>query len=144
VRFNLTAPFRYIGRRGAYLLSKGLLYLLYGSGLALTGNRSATTNYYAVLENIAPLPTWGYAWIAVGLMAVIGALFPHKPIRLRAVAFAGLMAIATVWAVGVLLVYFFPGYNITGAPPWVVSALFASLMASTAVVAGWPEHGASR
>lgn len=130
--------FHHVGRRGAYLFSKGTLYVLYGVGLAVASVHQVAPGYYSVLRRIAPLGAWGLVWALVGLVAIVSAVVPVAA-HLRHAAFAGLMSMATLWAVGILLVYLFPGFSVSGAHPWIVSALFASLMASTAVVAGWPE-----
>lgn len=125
---------RSIGRRGAYLVFQGILYGFYG----LTLHLSDGSGLSRVLELIAPLHVWGVAWIAVGLVALLAAVLPDiRPLHLEPIAFAALMALATVWSVGILLVYLLPGSP--GASPIIVAMLFGSLMASTSVVAGWEE-----
>lgn len=125
---------RSIGRRGAYLVAKGTLYMLYGCGLAWA---SMGGGYYAVLETLAPLTVWGAIWIFIGLLAIFCAFVPQwRTLDLEPVAFAALMAMATVWALGIAAVYWLPVHVDY---PWIVAALFASLMASTSIVAGWPE-----
>lgn len=125
---------RSVGRRGAYLIAQGVLYLFYGYALASLGSAS----YAAILTLLAPIRIWGMVWMFVGLLALVTAVFPSwRKVHFEPVAFAALMALATVWSVGILLVYLLPGPQ--GDAPALVALLFASLMASTAVVAGWKE-----
>lgn len=128
--------FRRMGRRGAYLLSKGLLYACYGwiiMALPRTQNGSLV-----LLALIASMDVWGYIWVAVGMLAILIAFIPtcfsHD---LEPLGFAALMALPTVWALGILASYFLPGHN---PYTWVIALLFASFMASTAVTAGWKEN----
>ena len=132
------ARLRTIGRRGAYLVSMGALYTLFGTGLVFRSS-GVTPDYYGVIELVGPLHAWGIVWVAAGLTACVAAFVPRVHAhRLRPVGFAGLMAMATIWAIGILASYVLPGRTLTH--PWIVASLFGSLMASTAVVAGWPEE----
>ena len=129
---------RNIRRRGAYLLSKGSLYVIFGVGLIVRGD-ATPAGYYELLQQVAPGPAWGVAWLLAGLVACVAAFMPTVHNRhLSPIAFAGLMAMATVWSLGILSTYLLPG-PVEG-HPWIVASLFGSLMASTAVVAGWPEE----
>lgn len=129
---------RNIGRRGAYLLSKGSLYVIFGLGLIVRGD-APVPDYYALLQRVAPTVAWGVAWLLAGLVSCAAAFMPKIHNRhLSPIAFAGLMAMATIWSLGILSTYLLPGA--VDGHPWIVASLFGSLMASTAVVAGWPEE----
>lgn len=129
-----------IGRRGAYLLSKGALYAVYGYGLIseIAHRPPGQGGIYGIVALVMPLKCWGMVWMAVGLLAMFSSFVKQVGrVQLQTVAFAGFMALATLWAVSILATYLAPGPNV-GAP-WIAAALFVALMASTAVVAGWPD-----
>ena len=126
---------RGIGRRGAYLCIHGALAMTYGVGLiTVAANRPPEQRaIYALIADIASLRLWGWLWVATGLLAITAGVTR----QLRAVAFSGLMGLATLWAIGFAAVDFLPGQPPNGA--WIAGVLFATLMAGHAVVAGWPE-----
>lgn len=130
------SPFSHMGRRGAFLLSKGILYVCYG-WLAVAAPRMGGGSF-ALLHVIAPMKIWGYIWMAVGALAILIAFIPTcRSYDLEPLGFAALMALPTAWTLGILGSYLLPGPN---PYTWVVALLFASFMASTAVAAGWKEN----
>ena len=141
-RHLLSAFALMIGHRGAYLIAKGLLYCFYGFGLVtVVGNYPAPLRaHYSVLELVMPLIGWGALWLLVGVVSILAGLFGMPPPNIaRPIAFGGLMFMATVWAVGICAVPFVSDDAVVS--PWISGALFASLMASTAIVASWPDRG---
>lgn len=145
----------HIGRRGAFLIAKGLLFVFYGLALS-----KVVSNYpppqlaaFGVLERLLPLESWATVWIAVGTFAVLAGLMPRLPatrprplayrwlagIPIRHTAFGCLMGVATLWSAGLLATY------LTDQPvpnTWVAALAFLSIMASSAIVAGWEEPAA--
>lgn len=138
---SLVAYVRGIGRRGAYLLAHGTLFVLYGFGLlsvVATYPRSLRTSY-VVIEQIAPLSFWGALWMAVGVGAIVSVFaYGTARERLRSAAFAGLMGLTTIWALGFFMSHWAPSAR-SALVPWIGGTIFLTLMASIAVVAGWPE-----
>lgn len=130
------SPFLHMGRRGVFLLSKGILYTCYG--WILVALPRLEIGAFALLRHIAPMEIWGWIWMVVGALVILVAFVPMAFSHdLEPFAFAALMALPTLWAIGILASYFLPGSN---PYTWVIALLFASFMVSTAVTAGWKEH----
>lgn len=121
-----------IGRRGAFLIANGALFAGYGLALENISHQAGRQASYAVATSVAPLVAWAALWAVAGLAAVLSGLTG----RGQPLAFAGIMALALLWAASFLL-----AQPVFEAPErtWVGGLLFGSLVASIAVVSGWPE-----
>jgi hypothetical protein len=128
-----------VGRRGAFLASHGVLYLLYGFGLAtaVPNRPPARRVLYSLIEAIAPIRWWGVLWMLTGLLAIVSA-GSCRWRMLRALAFSGLMGLAMLWALGLGAADLAPG--VSGTSSWIAGSLFLALAVGTAVVAGWVEE----
>lgn len=127
-----------VGRRGAFLAAQGSLFVAYGYALVVTvGPRPPDERkVYTVVEMVAPLHWWAALWIATGLLS-LAAAWCRRARFTRALAFSGLMGLATLWATGLGAADLVTGVDDTNS--WLAGLLFLALMASIAVVAGWAE-----
>lgn len=128
---------RRVGRRGAYLLIKSVVYLIHG-WLYLT--ESATPALRAALRMplaVAPLRVWAAVWLAAGLVAAISA-FARSPAADRW-GFLALIAVGSFWAVS---------YGWAAVAGWSAGtfargllgfAFYAAIAGVVVVVAGWRE-----
>jgi len=124
----------HVGRRGAFLILFGAVYLLIGySYLTLTpASETAVRHALRLALNAAPLPAWGWAWITAGVTAAAcGAVCPGR----KAVGYGVAVAPPALWAVVYLAAW------LAGDVPrgWVSAAIYAALAAAVAVIAGMPE-----
>lgn len=82
-----------VGRRGAYLITFGSVYVLLGVREAESGPA------YAVAEQLMPLTWWRWGFLACGLVAVAaGSLLPPP----KAIGFAALQLVALAWGGAIL------------------------------------------
>lgn len=86
---------RHIGRRGAFLITFGVIFALIGANLA-EGVPKGTRDSYALALDLAPLDVYGAAWILCGLTAITAAVLRDK---WHWIGFAALTAISTLWTV---------------------------------------------
>ena len=142
---SLASLARQIGRRGAYLIAEGVFFMAYGWAVATVISRrpAEARAIYTVVEDIAPLGVWGGLWIATGALAFVAGAAARFPCgehlaRFRALGFSGLIGLPTLWGIGLGVADLAPG--VTGLSSWVAGVVFGSLVTSTVIVAGWPEH----
>ncbi|WNI16604.1 hypothetical protein [Actinacidiphila sp. ITFR-21] len=60
---------RRLGYRGTALLISGVAYITYGASIAVQP-RYGTVRGIAVLLSLAPMPVWGWGWIACGVLCL--------------------------------------------------------------------------
>lgn len=129
--------FKRLGRRGAFLLTMGAVWVLYGYALLTT---AAPPSLGRVLW--IPLHTWGWIWITGGSAAMLFSW--TRKVGRDSIGFVGIIIPAVGWASGFVYTWMF--YD--AARSWVSAAVWAAVSAMTIVVAGWPEppqthHGGS-
>lgn len=126
-----------VGRRGASLLVLGAVFGIYGVLLLLHAaeNGVEVPRTMAVIAAIAPLGTWGWAWIVAAALSAIQALLPTKDSRL---SFSLLSFLSAVWAAGYIAgwVVMEPPRDIRG---WLSGGLWVSVLLLTLILSGWKE-----
>lgn len=115
-----------IGHRGAFLLFLSLLDLLYGFSL-LSSARAAQHVDLTLGWNV-----WGYIWIAVGVVLLIGAFTKEDRIP-YAVAATIKAAWATVW----VKIWLFSHPHVPLS--WVSAVIWGAFSAIVVIVSTWPE-----
>ncbi|MFJ2676411.1 hypothetical protein [Streptomyces sp. NPDC087525] len=122
---------RILGRRGAFLLSFGGLWLLYGFGQLM--EPLPDTRGIRLLLRLMPLDAWAVCWIVAGLFAVVAACLPQG---LDWFGFPALLLIVVPW----MLSYFFSWWPLGDNPRgWVTALIWAVATVPVIVVAGWRE-----
>lgn len=120
-----------LGRRGAILLLKGAIAGLYGAGqlaAPLPDQRGLV-----LLLRLAPVPVWGWAWVAAGVVALVCAwLHPGCDWP----GFAAVWLVSSVWALGYLAAWWPLGVFPRG---WVGAAVFGAFGGVCLVAIGWDE-----
>lgn len=131
---RLRALRRRIGRRGAALLAWAFVDAVIGYSLLDPASRPrgqlALTSYRAILS-VAPFRVWGWLWISVAVICLVGAFGG----RWDAYAFGAAIGIKLVWAGGLLTGW--AAYHAYRG--WVAAATWLVLAALVSVIAGWPE-----
>lgn len=112
-----------VGRRGAYLVTFGLVYVLLGVEMG------ESIPVYAVAEQLMPLAWWRWAFLACGCIAVAaGSLLPPP----KAIGFSALQIVAFAWGGSIVAAVFVaPG---VGADDAVSGLLWLLLAVSTQIV----------
>lgn len=121
---------RYLGRRGAFLVIFGILFILRGE-VKLQGHFTPIEQQsFGLATRIAPLEVWGWAAIVVGVVAVVSALLSHD-----GHGFAALQTYAGLWALAAALTWV-----VDGSPMAARTALsWTTTVAAIFIVSGWPE-----
>jgi hypothetical protein len=128
---------RRVGRRGAYLLVKSVIYAGHGVLYLLVPPTPALAETLRLPLALAPLWVWGLAWTAAAAVAA-GCAFRQGP-RADRWGFQALIIMASTWA-GCYLAAALVGFNTaTFARGAVGALLYAALGGTVLVVAGWPE-----
>src|SRR4051812_46706591 len=121
---------RLLGRRGAILLSYGVVWAIIGYG-QITSPAPDLRGLRLLLQ-MMPLDAWGWIWVTSGLIAIISAWLPQErdwP------GFLALPLMVLPWAVSYLLAW------IIGDFPrgWVAAVVWGAIAAPVLVTAGWRE-----
>lgn len=117
-----------VGHRGACLLFFAVLDLIYGPILIVQDPLPGSPVAYLAV-NWPPLPVWGVAWTAVGLVCLVQAFM-----RRDQIAFACAMAIKFLWATAHLWAL------LDGAHRALASVIiWMWAVALVGVIATWPE-----
>lgn len=121
---------RLLGRRGAILLSYGVVWAIIGYG-QITSPAPDLRGLRLLLQ-MMPLDVWGWIWVASGLIAIISAWLPQErdwP------GFLALPLMVLPWASSYLLAW------IIGDFPrgWVAAVVWGAIAAPVLVTAGWRE-----
>lgn len=121
---------RLLGRRGAILLSYGVVWSIIGYG-QITSPAPDLRGLRLLLQ-IMPLDVWGWIWVASGVIAIISAWLPQErdwP------GFLALPLMVLPWAASYLLAW------IIGDFPrgWVAAVVWGAIAAPVLVTAGWRE-----
>jgi hypothetical protein len=122
---------RIIGRRGAILLSYGVVWSVIGYGQLISPqvDRRGLT----MLLNIMPLQAWGWCWISAGLIAAVCAILPQG---FDWPAFLALPLMAFAWMLSYLVAWWPLDVFPRG---WVAAGVYGALAVPVIVVAGWRE-----
>lgn len=121
---------RALGRRGAFLLSIGMVWGLIGYGQLVSPQPDQRG--LKLLLNRVPLEVWGWLWITAGVVAILSAFLRQGSDRF---GFAALSLMVTPWIVSYLVAW---GQG-TFPRGWIASALYGGLAIGIMVVAGWSE-----
>lgn len=126
-----------LGRRGAFLVLFAVVYALIGYSyltLSPASVKAVRMSLHWAL-NVAPLPVWGWVWIATAVIAAASGLF--APGR-KAAGFVAGVVMPVLWGLANLAAW------ISRDVPrgWVSAAIYAALAAAVGVVAGMPEPAA--
>jgi len=121
---------RALGRRGAILLSYGIVWAIIGYG-QITSPAPDLRGLRLLLQTM-PLDAWGWIWVASGIIAIVSAWLPQGrdwP------GFLALPLMVLPWMVSYLLAW------IIGDFPrgWVATVVWGAIAAPVLVVAGWRE-----
>lgn len=117
-----------VGHRGACLLFFALLDLVYGAVLIGQPPPAGTALEY-VAAHWPPLPVWGGAWIAVGVLCAVQAFM-----RWDIAAFVAAMFIKVAWAAAHFWAF------IDGAPrAFAGMVVWSFAMGLVYIIATWPE-----
>lgn len=121
---------RMLGRRGAILLSYGLVWAIIGYG-QITSPAPDLRGLRLLLQ-IVSLDVWGWIWVASGLIAIISAWLPPEK---DWPGFLALPLMVLPWAASYLLAW------IIGDFPrgWVAAVVWGAIAAPVLVTAGWRE-----
>lgn len=122
---------RMLGRRGAILLSYGVVWALYGVGQLL--RPLPDQRGIRLLLAVLPLNAWAVCWIAVGCVAIVAAWMPTGADYL---GFGALLVMLVPWMLSYLASWWPLGDNPRG---WISALLFLGIAAPVMVVAGWRE-----
>lgn len=119
-----------LGRRGAILLSYGVVWGLYGYGVLVAPPANLIGLDLAL--HLLPQAVWAWLWIATGVLAVGSAFLPQGAdwgafLALPTIALAWIVSYAAAWLQGD-----FPR-------GWVASAVWTAIAVPVLVVAGWRE-----
>lgn len=124
----------HLGRRGAFLVLFGAVYLLVGYSYLTLSPVSvvAVRRSLHLALNVAPLTVWGWVWIAAGAAAVVCGVFC---VGRKGAGFATAVVMPALWA-GVYLA----GWLNNDIPRgWVSAAIYAALAGGVATVAGMSD-----
>lgn len=121
---------RLLGRRGAILLSYGIVWAIIGYG-QITSPAPDLRGLRLLLQ-MMPLDVWGWIWVASGLIAIISAWLPQEK---DWPGFLALPLMVLPWAASYLLAW------IIGDFPrgWVAAVVWGAIAAPVLVTAGWRE-----
>ncbi|WP_458089531.1 hypothetical protein [Streptomyces malaysiensis] len=121
---------RALGRRGAILLTYGIVWTLYG--YAQIASPQPDQRGLQPALTVMPLWAWGWAWVVCGLVAVGAAWLPQG---VDAAGFLALPLIVLPWMTSYLISW------VTGDFPrgWVAAAIWGLIAIPVIVVAGWRE-----
>ena len=122
---------RILGRRGAFLASFGMLWVLYGYGQLV--EPLPDTRGIRLLLNVMPLDAWACCWIVSGLLAAASSVLPEGR---DWVGFPALLAIVLPWMLSYLVSWWPLGDTSRG---WVTALIWAVAAVPVIVVAGWRE-----
>lgn len=119
-----------VGRRGAFLILFGVVYLLLGFSYATTPVTPVMRTTLKLALNVAPLWVYGLMWLAAGTVAVISGAF-LSPVR-DAAGFVCAVIAPTLWAA----VYLAAWVDHDAPRMWVAAALYAAVAGAVSVVSG--------
>ncbi|MGW4076020.1 hypothetical protein ACWELB_21325 [Streptomyces asiaticus] len=121
---------RALGRRGAILLSYGIVWALYGYAQVISPQPDQRGLQPAL--NVMPLAAWGWAWVGCGVIAIAAAWLPQG---VDAAGFLALPLIVLPWMTSYLASW------VMGDFPrgWVAAAIWGLIATPVIVVAGWRE-----
>jgi len=133
VRAAVRQAARRIGRRGAVLLLKGGMAVLYGYSQLV--EPPASTESIRLLLLGMPRHGWAWLWIAAGVTAL--ACVPQRRGR-DWLGFAAVYLVASAWALSALASWWLYD-NPRG---WITALIWAAYGGVAAIVVGWPEPAA--
>lgn len=120
-----------VGRRGVCLLFFALLDFVYAFSLCRPAPPQAQAPTTAFLASLAPLETWAWLWLMVGVVCLAGATAR----RLSGLAFACAAGLKMLWA-AVLGLGWALGQVDRG---WVTGAVWLAFAVIVMTLAGWPD-----
>ncbi|UVF61147.1 membrane protein [Arthrobacter phage Aoka] len=116
------------GRRGAFQLVFGLVYLIVGMGYFMTPGTTLRDRYFSWLGPV-PLDAFAALWVAAGAIAIVSAFLPRPRDA------AGFMAL--VFAPGIWFGLFVIAAAVTGSAAAIVqAALYAVFSVAPLIVSG--------
>lgn len=119
-----------VGRRGSALLFFAFLDFVYGGSLLTLPQEAKLSPTYEFIGKLAPIPLWGSAWTAVGIICLVSAF-----IRRDSIAFTSAICIKILWAI-VFLSGDIAGDIYRG---WVAASVWFAMSLLVIVISGWPE-----
>lgn len=122
---------RQLGRRGACLLSYGIIWAVIGYGQLISPQ--ADQRGLTMLLNVMPLHAWGWCWITAGIVAAVSAWLPQG---FDWGGFFALPLLAFAWMLSYLVAWWPLGVFERG---WAAAAVYGALAVPVLVVAGWSE-----
>lgn len=120
-----------VGRRGAILLSYGVVWSVIGYGQLISPQ--VDQRGLTMLLNVMPLQAWGWCWITAGLVAAVCAFLPQG---FDWPAFLVLPLLAFAWMLSYLVAWWPLDVFPRG---WVAAGVYGALAVPVIVVAGWRE-----
>jgi hypothetical protein len=142
VRLDKTRPFRALGRRGLMLFMLGVLWVLFGVGIAAVPmSRFAGTGASTMLLAFLDEQFIGAVWIVAGIVAIITAFVRRRYRGHDAVGFNALLAPVVLWMIGYL--WSFVTWVVTredGRPAsWIAVIVWLITCVFILLAAGWPD-----
>lgn len=119
-----------VGRRGSCLLFFAVLDVLYALSLAKPPPEAKLSPTVAFIAEIAPLDLWALAWLAVGVLCLVGAFRHHDRW-----AFTAAVAIKTIWGGTFLLGWILDGLD----RGWVSAVIWLAMAGWVYIISSWPE-----
>lgn len=124
-----------VGRRGAFLVLFGAVYVLLGYSYLSVTVTPAVRHSLKLALSVAPLEVYAWGWIVAGAVAIVAGVM--LPVAWKAAGFAAAVVMPTIWAL-VALTAWTDGHV---ARAWVTAVVYALLAGSVAVVAGMVDPG---
>lgn len=122
---------RQLGRRGACLLSYGIVWAIIGYGQLISPQIDQRGLTLAL--SLMPLHAWGWCWIAAGIVAAVSAFVKQG---FDWAGFCALLLLAFAWMLSYLVAWWPMDVFPRG---WVAAAVYGALAVPVLVVAGWSE-----
>ncbi|MFI6986014.1 hypothetical protein ACIBSV_46680 [Embleya sp. NPDC050154] len=118
-----------IGHRGAFLMTYGVAWAVYGAGLLGSGATFAQQRGLTVLGD--DLDTWAWLWIVGGMVAIVAAFA-----RRDSIGYVGAVIPPLVWGVAYLLAWWPLDEYDRG---WISAGPWTALAVAAVIVARIPE-----
>ncbi|MFC1410520.1 hypothetical protein ACEZCY_14780 [Streptacidiphilus sp. N1-12] len=122
----------HLGRRGGYLLTLGSGWVGYGASITVNA-RYGTSRGIAILTRVAPIPFWGWLWIAAGLLAITAGL--RRGALIDTIGYVCISIPPALWGAAYAVAWYTGAYQ----PVWGSAIAWLSEVGGFVIVSGWVE-----